>query len=812
MKNSTFSSSSSSITPLYTYSPQSSPISEIFDKNVDEIIIKEKHLLKHSSINYERIKVVGKGSFGIAVLYKRKDDESFVILKEINLHELNNSERQMALNEVNLLSRLDHPHIIAFYDSFEEDGTLMIEMEYADGGTLSQLLANLTEPLIETEAIDMFEQMVSAVSYLHDHDILHRKMSNETKINGSQTILGTPYYLSPEMCEGKPYNEKSDIWALGCCFYEMCSLNKAFDADNLPKLLNKIINSEYEPLKKNYSQEVRLLIREMLRILPQQRPTSSQLLDQVRYLCSSKEKKITKITKNNNFDKKIFNEINSFSALYAFDILNGTLSSVQEFPKRIKIKQIAVSESHQLILTIQGQVFSWGDNSFGQLGHGDKEDIIDICCGDEHAIALTEKGEIFVWGKGKNGQLGTGNRNDVFVPIRIQIPTRQLIKSIICGPDSTMLITNSGTLLAMGSNKYNKLNKQQIVEDFLLPTAVRPFPRRVVSASLGNNHSGVLLENGHVHLFGLNSSGELGTGNTLPISDCSRPVKALINKACLHLICGDGFTVVGTLDNELYFWGLRGGGGGRGEKEENKIIKENNKPKVRAFRMAKTQEGWQLSATESVNITILQPILVLRLDVCNYNNSLNNRSNIELAGLVCSSKRVFCIVDVANEQIEKLKEEQILSINQNKIKISRRKSAPDNLSLSNTTETWIRDELDNAEFIPLKPQKLIKNQKSFQLLESEQKLREEIIQLRKQLQEQKNTFNGHEKQMSQLQAKLAELKELINKQKEIEGGGLSYLPPINIPPPPEYPGKKLKSSQLKNTFVNKNVTKACNII
>ncbi|CAK5080472.1 unnamed protein product [Meloidogyne enterolobii] len=119
----------------------------------------------------------------------------------------------------------------------------------------------------------------------------------------------------------------------------MCTLNKAFDAENLPTLLNKIINSEYEPLKKIYSQEVRLLVREMLRISPQQRPASSQLLDQVRHLCSSKEKKNPKIN-GNCFDKNVFDGINSFSALYAFDVLNCTLSSVQEFPKRIKIKQV----------------------------------------------------------------------------------------------------------------------------------------------------------------------------------------------------------------------------------------------------------------------------------------------------------------------------------------------------------------------------------------------------------------------------------------------------------------------------------------
>jgi NIMA (never in mitosis gene a)-related kinase len=74
------------------------------------------------------------GAYGTAVLYRKKDDDSLVILKEINMHDLNASERQMALNEVRVLAMLDHPNIISYYDSFEEDGTVMIEMEYADGG------------------------------------------------------------------------------------------------------------------------------------------------------------------------------------------------------------------------------------------------------------------------------------------------------------------------------------------------------------------------------------------------------------------------------------------------------------------------------------------------------------------------------------------------------------------------------------------------------------------------------------------------------------------------------------------------------
>lgn len=89
---------------------------------------------------YEKIRVVGKGAFGNAVLYRRKTDGLTCIIKEINMLELTASDRQMALNEVKVMATLDHPNIIGFHDSFEKDGVLMIEMEYADGGNLAEYL------------------------------------------------------------------------------------------------------------------------------------------------------------------------------------------------------------------------------------------------------------------------------------------------------------------------------------------------------------------------------------------------------------------------------------------------------------------------------------------------------------------------------------------------------------------------------------------------------------------------------------------------------------------------------------------------
>ena len=82
-----------------------------------------------------------------------------------------------------------------------------------------------------------------------------------THRGGAHTVLGTPYYISPEMCEGKVYDEKSDIWALGCILYEMAALQKTFEGSNLPALVNKIMKGQFAPIRGNYTPLFKQLVR-----------------------------------------------------------------------------------------------------------------------------------------------------------------------------------------------------------------------------------------------------------------------------------------------------------------------------------------------------------------------------------------------------------------------------------------------------------------------------------------------------------------------------------------------------------------------
>lgn len=95
----------------------------------------------------------------------------------------------------------------------------------------------------------------------------------------AHTVIGTPYYMSPEQFAGTPYNHKSDIWALGCCLYEMASLRHAFTADNITSLMYRILHDEVPPLPAHkYSHELSSLVHSMLSRDAAHRPSVHHIL------------------------------------------------------------------------------------------------------------------------------------------------------------------------------------------------------------------------------------------------------------------------------------------------------------------------------------------------------------------------------------------------------------------------------------------------------------------------------------------------------------------------------------------------------
>ncbi|PNG99474.1 Serine/threonine-protein kinase Nek1, partial [Tetrabaena socialis] len=98
-----------------------------------------------------------------------------------------------------------------------------------------------------------------------------------TNTNFAKTIVGTPYYLSPELCEDKPYNEKSDVWALGVVLYECCTQRHPFDADNQGALILKILRGKFPPVA-GYSPDILDLIKRCLTQNANRRPNTFKML------------------------------------------------------------------------------------------------------------------------------------------------------------------------------------------------------------------------------------------------------------------------------------------------------------------------------------------------------------------------------------------------------------------------------------------------------------------------------------------------------------------------------------------------------
>ncbi|XP_015994544.2 serine/threonine-protein kinase Nek8 isoform X4 [Rousettus aegyptiacus] len=583
--------------------------------------------LRNEMEKYERIRVVGRGAFGIVHLCLRKADQKLVIIKQIPVEQMTKEERQAAQNECQVLKLLNHPNVIEYYENFLEDKALMIAMEYAPGGTLAEFIQKRCNSLLEEETIlHFFVQILLALHHVHTHLILHRDLKTQnilldkhrmvvkigdfgiSKILSSKskayTVVGTPCYISPELCEGKPYNQKSDIWALGCVLYELASLKRAFEAANLPALVLKIMSGTFAPISDRYSPELRQLVLSLLSLEPAQRPPLSHIMAQplcIRALLNlhtdvgsvrmrRAEKSLPTgppITPGSTGSRTISARCRGvprgpaqpaipppLSSVYAWGgglsaplrlpMLNtevvqvaagrtqkagvtrsgrlilweapplgaggGTLlpgAVVQQQPQFVSrflegqsgvtIKHVSCGDLFTACLTDRGIIMTFGSGSNGCLGHGSFNDIsqptiveallgyemVQVACGASHVLALSTERELFAWGRGDGGRLGLGTRESHSCPQQVPMPPGHEAQRVLCGIDSSMILTVPGQALACGSNRFNKLGldylslgeepaSHQQVEEALSFTPLGSAPldqEALLSVDLGTAHS-----------------------------------------------------------------------------------------------------------------------------------------------------------------------------------------------------------------------------------------------------------------------------------------------------------------------------------
>ncbi|KAL2003534.1 hypothetical protein VTN02DRAFT_3424 [Thermoascus thermophilus] len=305
---------------------------------------------------YEVLERIGSGSFGVIRKVKRKSDGFILCRKEINYIKMSQKEREQLTAEFNILSSLRHPNIVAYYhrEHLKATQDLYLYMEYCGGGDLGMVIKNLknTNKYAEEEFVwRILSQLVTALYRCHygvdppevgsnilgpapakppglkgkqaQVMILHRDLKPENIFLGSDnsvklgdfglsklmqshdfasTYVGTPFYMSPEICAAEKYTLHSDIWAVGCIMYELCQKHPPFDAKTHIQLVQKIREGKFAPLPDFYSPELKNVIASCLRVNPDQRPDTAALLNLPIIRLMRKEREV--IDRSNNLKKR----------------------------------------------------------------------------------------------------------------------------------------------------------------------------------------------------------------------------------------------------------------------------------------------------------------------------------------------------------------------------------------------------------------------------------------------------------------------------------------------------------------------------
>ena len=252
---------------------------------------------------YQILEKIGKGTFGTVYKVKKYNESFLYVIKQIPLNELTEEQIKQVNTEAKLLSLINSNFVVKYFESFIDNYELFIVMEYCDNGDLYHFLQEQqikSTPLKEDLVWQIFIKITLGLSTIHKMKILHRDLKTlniflnkdmGVKIGDlgiakqlnqgsfANTLIGTPYYISPEMCEDKPYNQKSDVWALGCILYELCTFRHPFDATNQGALFLKIMKENPEPIFACYSSNLQKLVNQILEKNYEKRPSCLDILN-----------------------------------------------------------------------------------------------------------------------------------------------------------------------------------------------------------------------------------------------------------------------------------------------------------------------------------------------------------------------------------------------------------------------------------------------------------------------------------------------------------------------------------------------------
>jgi serine/threonine-protein kinase PpkA len=248
-------------------------------------------------------RTIGRGGMATVFLAIQQSLDREVVLKTLNTtHDETGDFFERFLKEGRIIASLRHPHIVTIFDIGTADDLVYISMEYVDGGDLRAKIDNRLAPV---RGLDLLTKIGQALEYAHKKGIVHRdvKPANilfrsdgtpllsdfgiakdftvDKELTSTGTILGSPFYMSPEQAEGLPVDGRTDIYSLGIIFYEMLTGEKPYEGDSAIKVIMKHIQSPVPQLPPELDQFQPLLNRLMCKNRDQRIADAGQLLTEV---------------------------------------------------------------------------------------------------------------------------------------------------------------------------------------------------------------------------------------------------------------------------------------------------------------------------------------------------------------------------------------------------------------------------------------------------------------------------------------------------------------------------------------------------